>query len=166
MPSRKHSPPPKATNSPAAKTKADTFRDGSKSKTAIESPPSLPMTTGTDVHPDDLLLTRESAPSSSPPIQAITTPKKTRKPFRIGGKGKVIDQEATRSTFRVGKTQSPAVEPPSSPPLPKTMRPTTLIKDIIEETPEEKAERKRTELKRKNEEAAKKLAQAKKKKRF
>jgi len=165
-PSPKHSPPPKATSSSAPKTRVDAFRTGTKPMTPTESPPTLPMTKGMDVHPDDLLLTRESPPPSSPPTQAITTPKKARKPFRIGGKGKATDQEATQSTFRVRKMQSPTVEPPSSPSLPKTVRPTAPIKDVIEETPEEKAERKRAELKRKNEEAAKKLAQAKKKKRF
>ena len=42
----------------------------------------------------------------------------------------------------------------------------TPIEAVHKETPEEKAERKRAELKRKNEEIAKKQAQHKKKKRF
>ena len=105
----------------------------------------------------------------SQPSQA-TTPRKTRKPFRIGGKGKKAedgasqrDMTASPSTQRFRATQSPTAEPPSSPPRMKEMTP---VEEVHEETPEEKAERKRAELKRKNEEAAKKQAQAKKKKRF
>ncbi|CAE7031912.1 hypothetical protein CFE70_004506 [Pyrenophora teres f. teres 0-1] len=165
-PSLKHSPPHKATDPPAAKTKVNTFRIGGKSKVSIESPPSSAIVTGTDADLDDLLPTKEFIPPCSPPTQTTMTPKKARKPFRIGGKGKATDIEASQSAFRVRQTQSPTVDPPSSPPLREAVREPTPIKEVIEETPEEKAERKRAELKRKNEEATKKLARAKKKKRF
>ncbi|KAI0619154.1 XLF domain-containing protein [Pyrenophora tritici-repentis] len=165
-PSPKHSPLHKATDPPAAKTKVNTFRIGGKSKALIEPPPSATIVTGTDTHPDDLLPTRESVPPCSPPTQTITTLKKARKPFKIGGKGKDIDRETSQSAFRARQMQSPTVEPPSFPPLHEAVREPTPIKEVIEETPEEKAERRRAELKRKNGEAAKKLAQAKKKKRF
>ncbi|KAH8640671.1 hypothetical protein IG631_03612 [Alternaria alternata] len=101
------------------------------------------------------------------------TPKKARKPFRIGGKGKTVDGNASQraitispSTNRIRITQSPTAEPPSSPPPSRVVKEMSPVKEVHEETPEEKAERKRAELKRKNEEAAKKQAQAKKKKRF
>jgi hypothetical protein len=123
--------------------------------------------------PDDVLMTRESVPPFSSQTDVFTTPKKSRKFFRIGGKGKAVEDGASQraTTTSPGKsrlraTQSPTVEPPSSPPLQRAARETTPVQEVIEETPEEKAERRRIELKRKNEEAAKKLAQQKKKKRF
>ncbi|KAG9193066.1 hypothetical protein G6011_03101 [Alternaria panax] len=121
----------------------------------------------------DILSTRKSVPPSQP-TQSVMTPKKARKPFRIGGKGKAVDGGASRcgttaspSTNHIRAMSSPTAEPPSSPPPPpRVVKEVSPVKDVHEETPEEKAKRKRAELKRKNEEAAKKQAQAKKKKRF
>ncbi|KAI4660173.1 uncharacterized protein J4E79_005978 [Alternaria viburni] len=173
-PTRKRTPTPeprsspKATTPTAQKPKVSSFRIGGKSKRATESPPPSPPKPA-DVEPEpEIRPTRESVPPSQP--SQATTPKKTRKPFRIGGKGKKAedgasqrDMTASPSTQRFRATQSPTAEPPSSPPRVKEMTP---VEEVHEETPEEKAERKRAELKRKNEEAAKKQAHAKKKKRF
>ncbi|KAI4676305.1 uncharacterized protein J4E88_007219 [Alternaria novae-zelandiae] len=158
---------PKAPTLPVQKPKASSFRIGGKSKRSTESPPPSPKPA--DVEPEpEVLPTRESVPPSQP--SQATTPKKIRKPFRIGGKGKKAedgasqrDTTASPSTQRFRATQSPTADPPSSPPRMKEMTP---VEEVHEETPEEKAERKRAELKRKNEEAAKKQAHAKKKKRF
>jgi hypothetical protein len=153
------------------KAKAKNFRIGGKSKRVTESPPPLPQT---QEEPDpDVLPTRESVPPSSQPgTQANVTPKKVRRAFKIGGKGKAVDGDASQRagtassprTDRIRASRSPTAEPPSSPP--RAVKEMTPVKEEHEETPEEKAERKRSELKRKNEEAAKKQAQAKKKKRF
>jgi hypothetical protein len=166
------SPPPKATTPPATKAKVKNFRIGGKSRRATESPPPLPQA---QERPDpDTLPTRESVPpSSQPEIQANVTPKKVRRAFKIGGKGRAVDDEtsqragtASPSTNRIRASRSPTAELPSSPSPPKAVKEMTPVKEAHEETPEEKAERKRAELKRKNEEAAKKQAQSKKKKRF
>jgi hypothetical protein len=159
--------PPKAPTTSMQKPKASSFRIGGKSKNPAESPPA-PKPADVDLE-SEIRPTRESVPPQS---SEVTTPKKIRKPFRIGGK-KRADSEASQraltaspSTNRFRATQSPTAEPPSSPPPTQAMKEMTPVQEMHEETPEEKAERKRAELKRKNEEAAKKQAQAKKKKRF
>ncbi|KAL1798954.1 hypothetical protein ACET3X_002991 [Alternaria dauci] len=153
-PTPEHHSSPKAASPPAQNAKVSSFRIG-------------------DAEPEaDILPTRESVPPSQP-TQSVMTPKKARKPFRIGGKGKAVDGDASQraittspSTNRLRNTQSPTIEPPSSPPPSRVAKAMCPVKEVHEETPEKKAERKRAELKRKNEEAAKKQAQAKKKKRF
>ncbi|KAI4952364.1 hypothetical protein J4E91_002833 [Alternaria rosae] len=172
--SLKRTPTPEQHSSPnvltpsVQKPKVSSFRIGGKSKRATESPPPSPKPADAEPEPE-ILPTRESVPASQP--NQAATPKKTRKPFRIGGKGKKAEDDASQrdvtaspSTQRFRATHSPTAEPPSSPP--KIMKEMTPVEEVHEETPEEKAERKRAELKRKNEEAAKKQAQAKKKKRF
>jgi hypothetical protein len=162
---------PKPDTPPAQKAQASSFRIVGKSRRVTESPPPLPKTADAELEAD-VLPTRESVPPS-PPSQATTTPKKTRKPFKIGGKGKAADGGASQramtaspSTNRFRAAQSPTAEPRSSPPPLAAVKEITPVEEVHEETPEEKAERKRAELKRKNEEAAKKQAQTKKKKRF
>lgn len=103
-----------------------------------------------------------------------TSPKKPRRAFKIGGKGKVSQDPASSqpevivspssSRFRDANSPTPRSSPP---PLPQEMqREETPVEEVHEETPEEKAERKRAELKRRNEELARKQAQHKRKKRF
>jgi hypothetical protein len=102
------------------------------------------------------------------------TPKKAKRTFKIGGRGKdaMGDSSQHHDTAppmadRTRATQSPGIQPPSSPPVGRSAKDRTLIKEEErEETAEEKAERRRAELKRKTEEAAKKQAQSKKKRRF
>lgn len=170
-PSPEYHSSPKTATPPVQKAKVGSFRIGAKLRRTTESPPPLPENTDVELE-TDILSSRESAPPSQP-TQSVLTPKKIRKPFRIGGKGKTVDGCASQraitaspSTNRIRATQSPTVEPPSSPPPPRVVKETSPVQEVHEETPEEKAERKRAELKRKNEEAAKKQAQAKKKKRF
>ncbi|CAN9206880.1 unnamed protein product [Alternaria sp. RS040] len=165
-----HYSPPKTASSPVQKAKVSSFRIGGKS-TRVESPQPLPGSIDAEQE-SEVLPTREFVPSSQA-TQSVMTPKKARKPFRIGGKGKAVDGDASQraitispSTNRIRTTQSPTAEPPSSPPPSRAVKEMSPVKEVHEETPEEKAERKRAELKRKNEEAAKKQAQAKKKKRF
>jgi hypothetical protein len=166
------SPSPRAPTPPATKAKSKNFRIGGKSRIDTESPPPLPQALN---EPDpDVLPARESVPpSSQPETQVNVTPKKARRAFKIGGKGRATDGDASQragtasaSTHRIRASRSPAAEPLSSPPAGNAVKEMSPVKDVHEETPEEKAERKRAELKRKNEEAAKKQAQAKKKKRF
>ncbi|KAF7680666.1 hypothetical protein GT037_002317 [Alternaria burnsii] len=165
-----HYSPPKTASSSVQKAKVSSFRIGGKS-TRVESPQPLPGSIDAEQE-SEVLPTREFVPSSQA-TQSVMTPKKARKPFRIGGKGKAVDGDASQraitispSTNRIRTTQSPTAEPPSSPPPSRAVKEMSPVKEVHEETPEEKAERKRAELKRKNEEAAKKQAQAKKKKRF
>ncbi|KAF1936846.1 XLF-domain-containing protein [Clathrospora elynae] len=172
-PTLEPSPPPKVTSSPAEKSNVKGFRIGGKAKKATKSPEPLPEAAVATPDPE-VLPTRESMPpSSQPDTQANMTPRKVRKPFKIGGKGKTANGDASQhgitaspNTNRMRATQSPTAEPPLSPPPRKPVKELTPVTEVHEETPEEKAERKRAELKRKNEEAAKKQAQAKKKKRF
>ena len=105
--------------------------------------------------------------------QVETSPRKPRKPFRIGGKNKATQEVSssqpevtaspTTNRFRDAYSSTPKSSPP---PLPQGLEEATLVEEVHEETPEEKAERKRAELKRRNEEIAKKQAQHKRKKRF
>lgn len=103
-----------------------------------------------------------------------TSPKKPRRAFKIGGKGKASQESASTqpeftaspSTNRFRDANSPTPRS-SPPPLPQEMqKEETPVEAVYEETPEEKAERKRAELKRRNDELAKKQAQHKRKKRF
>lgn len=138
-----------------------------------ESPPPLFQSPEAASNPR-MLPTRESVPSSSQPNpQANVTPKKARTQFKIGGKGKNVIDEASQyaisksqRTERSRDVQSPTAEPLSSALIGRAVKEETPVEALVDETPEEKAERKRAELKRKNEEAAKKQAQQRKKKRF
>jgi hypothetical protein len=101
------------------------------------------------------------------------TPKKAKRTFKIGGRPKgALDgssqaQDTASMADRTRATQSPSVQPPSSPPVGRSAKePTPIKEEEREETAEEKAERRRAELKRKTEEAARKQAQSKKKRRF
>jgi hypothetical protein len=164
-------PPPKADISPAAKPKPKGFRIGGRAKKASEeSPPSHSKVQ--DVLPD----TRGS-PAQEPPLPQDTAddpaPKKARRNFKIGGKGKETAgggegslEPVPSMADRTRAIHSPSVQPPSSPPARYDKDETPVVEEKHEETPEEKAERRRAELKRKTEEAAKKQAQSKKKRRF
>jgi hypothetical protein len=158
--------PSKPEPEPLGNAKARGFRIGGKTRqiTAESSPPlDQPVT--------------EDLPTKEPPSQvnndADTTPKKARRTFRIGGKGKggtssnsQIPEAAQSVVDRTRATQSPSVQPPSSPPVIRSVRERSPVVEEHEETAEEKAERRRAELKRKTEEAAKKQAVSKKKRRF
>lgn len=152
------------------------FIIGGKSNRTSERDSSTPPGDGhsgqaEDVHAPTALVSE----SANVEPQPNTTMKKTRRPFKIGGKTKHLserdDQEDNHLLdimARARATPSPAIEP-SSPPAPRALAQESSIgEDVHEETPEQKAERKRAELKRKNEEAARKQAQQqlKKKKRF
>ncbi|KAF2844630.1 XLF-domain-containing protein [Plenodomus tracheiphilus IPT5] len=153
--------------------KSTGFRIGGKGKKVPEKSPS-PSEEQSALNANvNVLPSRDSLPPSSQlDSQANTTPRKARRQFKIGGKGKSNDgdpsQHATASP-RANRTRtmlSPTAEPPSSPPPQGIVRDEMPVPEIHEETPEEKAVRKRAELKRKNDEAAKKHARQKKKKRF
>ena len=97
-------------------------------------------------------------------------PKKQR--FKIGGRAKagagdvasqVPTEPSTTAHFQPAQPQMLASSPPT---IPVKEEPQSQIELLPEETTEEKAERKRAELKRRMEEAARKQAQGKKKKRF
>lgn len=113
-------------------------------------------------------------PSSQINADVNVTPKKAKRTFKIGGQGKgatsgssQVQDSAPLMADRTRATQSPSAQPPSSPPLERSVKqPTPIVEEEREETAEEKAERRRAELKRKTEEAAKKQAQSKKKRRF
>jgi hypothetical protein len=161
-------PPQKATTPPPAKSKAKGFRIGGKAKQVGTDFPS-PNHEDHEVTPelDDISL-KEPLPSQSA-ANVDSTPRKATRNFRIGGKGKGSKGESSQVpdavpaiTDRTRDTQSPSVQPPSSPPV---KEPSPMVEERVE-TAEEKAERRRAELKRKTEEAAKKQAQSKKKKRF
>ncbi|KAJ4364118.1 hypothetical protein N0V83_009573 [Neocucurbitaria cava] len=161
------SPPTKVSTPPIAKSKK-AFRIGGKAKKATADSPPLSQT-DQNVTPDAEDTAEKTIPSSPQAgSQTDATPKKVRRPFKIGGKGKDDSQRAVLAspkTNRVTTTRSPTSELPSSPPPDRVVKEETPD-EVHEETPEERAERKRAELKRKNEEAAKKQAQQRKKKRF
>jgi hypothetical protein len=161
-------PSPKATTPPPAKSKGKGFRIGGKAKQAA---PDLPSPNQEDhaitPEPDDISL-KEPLPSQTA-ANVDSTPRKAKRNFRIGGKGKGSKGESSQDpdavpamADRTRDTHSPSVQPPSSPPA---KEPSPMVEEKVE-TAEEKAERRRAELKRKTEEAAKKQAQSKKKKRF
>jgi hypothetical protein len=104
--------------------------------------------------------------------QVGASPRKPRKHFRIGGKNKTDAESASSQNdiaantnhCRDANSPAPKLSPPSVQQQPaKEEGPR---EEVREETSEEKAGRKRAELKRRNEEIAKKQAQNKKKKRF
>jgi len=122
-----------------------------------------------------VLSPRETVPPSSQlgsPTHA--SPRKVRRHFKIGGKGKNISEGTLQQASTVSERMNSdrvipllPTEAPSSAPPQRLVKKETPTPEHDEETPEEKAERKRAELKRKNAEAAKKQAQQiKKKKRF
>ncbi|KAJ8106412.1 hypothetical protein OPT61_g9555 [Boeremia exigua] len=157
---------------PVDKPKGKGFRIGGKAKKAAAETPKASQ-------PDEDMNTplyETNRASLPPPSQADSTidvsPKKPRKPFRIGGKGRASQEvassqrERTTSPTRLGNAGSPTPKS-SPPPMPQEPRKESAPMEAVhEETSEEKAERKRAELKRRNEEIAKKQAQQKKKKRF
>jgi hypothetical protein len=151
---------------PTVKPNERGFRIGGKAKKNVAEAPSLPNEDlDATLQADELPINR----LPSPQMTAEVTPKKAKRTFKIGGKGKSSSGGASQNpdvvppmTDRTRETQSPIAHPPSSP-TSKSVKEETPIE---EETPEEKAERKRAELKRKTEEAARKQAQSKKKRRF
>jgi hypothetical protein len=174
--SRIKSPTPEASSSPrsakppVAKPKPKGFRIGGKTKEIAPQPQDH-----LDNLPDGDALPLKESGSSQMIADVDLTPKKAKRTFKIGGKGKgkgdVDDSSQVQDTAptmadRTRGTRSPSALPPSSPPVPRSGRVTSPVIEEHEETAEEKAERRRAELKRKTEEAAKKQAQSKKKRRF
>ena len=159
----------KADLMPSNKARGQGFRIGGKANKAAEKTPTPPPRSLSNV---------ESSPGKdiTPPssqVDSQASPRKARRPFRIGGKarqGNVEDGQRavtlSPKRSRPTATHSPTAEPASSPPPVHAVTVATPLQETHEETPEEKAERKRAELKRKTEEAARKQAQHKKKKRF
>jgi hypothetical protein len=168
-PTPQTSPPPKR-DIPMMKPKPG-FRIGGKAKTPVVEPP---PEENSRASPDVADLPAKEPLSSQLDTEVDATLKKPKRTFRIGGKGKAANGEGTQrdvtmspKTARTRATQSPAREPPSSPPAPLRMvKEETPVDPEPDETPEEKAERRRAELKRKAEEVAKKQGQTKKKRRF
>ncbi|KAF2623072.1 XLF-domain-containing protein [Macroventuria anomochaeta] len=167
-PSPKASAEPATSPPPVNRSKGKGFRIGGKAKR--ETP---------ETRSNEEIVPQESTRASMPPpsqvdSQGDASPKKPKKPFRIGGKSKASqeaaslqhDITASSKTTRVRDVNSPTPKS-SPPPMPQEVqKEVTPVKEVHEETPEEKAERKRAELKRRNEEITKKQAQHKKKKRF
>lgn len=166
-PSPQELPTPNLETQPEATSKRKVFRIGGKTKDWIKEP-SPPVQRQENIAADKY--TAASSPPQHVPTEAGSTPKKVRRPFKIGGKGKSTnvggqeDEDSVTTTNQKKIIQSPRAQPASLPRA-RVMKDATPEK-TQEETPEEKAERKRAELKRKNDEAAKKQAQSKKKKRF
>ncbi|KAJ4331144.1 hypothetical protein N0V95_009940 [Ascochyta clinopodiicola] len=173
MQQRKKSPSPKMPSEPAtspppvSRPKGRGFRIGGKAKETTLN------TSRQEDEPEPHHA--EASQSSALPIsqldsQTRTSPKKPRKAFRIGGKPKASQEPAssqldTTTTTRHRHARSPTPKS-SPPPMPHVEKEATPMEEVHEETPEEKVERKRAELKRRNEELVKKQAQHKKKKRF
>ncbi|KAI8932258.1 hypothetical protein NX059_010459 [Plenodomus lindquistii] len=164
---------PEVSQVESTKPTSKCFRIGGRTKPIPDKSPSSSQDQSAATPNVDVLPSRGSVPPSSQlDSQVMNTPKKARRQFKIGGKGKNNDDDpsqcatASPRTNRTRAVLSPTMEPRSSPPPPTAMKEETPMEEIKEETPEEKAARKRAELKRKNEEAAKKQAGQKKKKRF
>jgi hypothetical protein len=165
-------PFPKANTPPAARSKVKGFRIGGKAKqAAAETPLPDQEDHGTTPDLDDTSLKEPSPPQTAADVDS--TPKKAKRTFKIGGKGKggsggssQIPDSAPLIADRTRDTPSPSVQPPSSPPPGSTAKDPSPVVQEREETAEQKAERRRAELKRNMEEAAKKQAQSKKKRRF
>jgi hypothetical protein len=161
---------PRKTKSPATKPKAG-FRIGGRAKTPVVESPQVEHSHATQEIGD---VSIKEPPSSQRDTEVDATPKKAKRTFRIGGKGKAANGEGSQrdvtmspKAVRTRATQSPTAERPSSPPAPlRAVKKETPMEPENKETPEEKAERRRAELKRKAEEAAKKQGQTKKKRRF
>lgn len=153
------------------KPKAKGFRIGGKTKEITPQPQDH-----LDTSPDADAVPPTEPGSSQMIADVDSTPKKAKRTFKIGGKGKEkggvggssqVHDTAPLMADRTRVTRSPSALPPSSPPAPPSRRATPpVVEEEREETAEEKAERRRAELKRKTEEAAKKQAQSKKKRRF
>ncbi|KAF2124429.1 XLF-domain-containing protein [Dothidotthia symphoricarpi CBS 119687] len=163
-------PPTKEDPPSVVKLRAKGFRIGGQAKKQVAEPPSPPQESGGELPEGEPLLPQESMlpPTSQIDSQVNTTPKKPKRTFKIGGKGKAVtdgddSQPIIPNTTRL---RSPTIDLTSSPPPNRTVEEPPPVEEVPEETPEEKAERRRAELKRRNEEAAKKQAQTKKKKRF
>jgi hypothetical protein len=166
-------PAPRPDARPAAQSKVKGFRIGGKAKqvAAEFSPPGLANHEATPDMDDTSL--KESL-SSQVVADISSTPKKPKKTFKIGGRGKdsngsssQVHPTAPPMADRTRDTHSPSEAPPSSPPAGRSAKEPSPIEVVErEETAEEKAERRRAELKRKTEEATRKQAQGKKKRRF
>lgn len=146
-----------------SRSKSKSFRIGGtpKHQTPASSPP-----------PNGVVSIAESqGEAASQTVPDVTQPPKKPR-FKIGGKAKAsADGNAPQTTIAASSTIGsfqPAQSPTSasSPPLPVKEELQSQVEQLPEETAEEKTERKRAELKRRMEEAAKKQAQSKKKKRF
>ncbi|KAJ4316655.1 hypothetical protein N0V94_005336 [Neodidymelliopsis sp. IMI 364377] len=167
-PSPKTSPRKLPSPPAVAKTRGRGFRIGGRSRKVTPEPSQEQHDTVMQVEAD-----RESLPPSSQiDTQFGASPRKPRKPFRIGGKNKT-DAESAPSPdaiaaninhCRDANLPAPNLSPPSVQQQPAKEE--APREEVREETSEKKAERKRAELKRRNEEIAKKQAQNKKKKRF
>ncbi|CBX91366.1 hypothetical protein LEMA_P068740.1 [Plenodomus lingam JN3] len=150
------------------------LRTGATAKPTRKEICSPPEATSSSNPKLNILPSRESVPPFQMEIDSLakTSPKKALNQFKIGGKAKRTENESSqRGTTspranRVRTTASPTVEPPSSSPRQASLNGNMTVPDIHEETPEEKAVRKRAELKRKKEEATRKQAGQRKKKRF
>ncbi len=173
---RTRSPSPQKPSEPAtsppplSKPRGKSFRIGGRAKKATPEPP----------QPEDNTIahSEQAAQSSMPPFsqegsQPSNSLTKPRKPFRIGGKHKVSEDtassqhetSASTTTTRLQDAQSPTLGS-SPPPMPQVEKEELPVTEVHDETPEEKAARKRAELKRRNQDIARKQAQHKKKKRF
>lgn len=162
QPTRK--PPPRAKSSSPEHLfppKAKGFRIGRRAKKASEEP--LPSRTSEYLSVEATPNIDDVPADDSPPTANAEIPRKAKRNFKIGGKGKGSEPVPSMAD-RTRATHSPSVQPRSSPRPAKEETPE--VEEEYEETPEEKAERRRAELKRKTEEAAKKGAQSKKKRRF
>lgn len=175
-PPRTKSPTPEVLPPYITKPKPKGFRMGGQTKKSVVESLS-PRQESTKEIPEVAAeqLQGSMLPPSSQIIDSQTnaTPKKSRRTFKIGGKGKVgmdgdDSQRSLPPSSQITRMRSPTADPPSSPPPPpdRNVKEPTPVEEVQEETPEEKAERRRAELKRRNEQAAKKQAQTKKKKRF
>lgn len=174
---RSASPHAPANTKPPSKAKGGGFRIGGKAKKASpQSSPPLQDHGSAIVNTTNLADARPHSPPAEGDASMKTEIKadaqKARRPFKIGGKKK-----STKNPSEQELEPSAAERKGDDKVLPSPKRDTSISsrKDIKEETPpveikeetaEEKAERKRAELKRKNDEAARKQAQQKKKKRF
>ncbi|KAF1916594.1 XRCC4-like factor-domain-containing protein [Ampelomyces quisqualis] len=147
------------------------FRIGGKAKpVARDSPPP----TSPHAAPSTVDQPVKDQPPSHTNNQSEATPKKAKRTFKIGGKGKGgtgdgshVPEMAPPMRDGTRAIQSPSAQPSSSLPKDRSVREESPALAVgREETAEEKAERRRAELKRKTEEAAKKQAQSKKKRRF
>jgi hypothetical protein len=165
-------PLPKPDHRPVAQPKVKGFRIGGKIRKSFdESPP--PVSEGLDTTTEGHDVVMQEPPPSQFNGRAEVSPKKAKRNFKIGGKGKEqaggstqTSEPAPPMTDRTRATHSPSIHPRSSPVSRLAKEETPAEEEKHEETPEEKAERRRAELKRKTEEAAKKQAQSKKKRRF
>ncbi|RAQ99032.1 XLF-domain-containing protein [Stemphylium lycopersici] len=143
--SEQRSSPPVAAPA-AAKVKPGNFRIGGKTRKPTHSPSPVPENTHAGEDANTVLAKRGSVPPSSQEAESTMTPKKSRAPFRIGGRGRAGDGGASQraTTASPSKnhsraTHSPTTEPPSPPPQP-AKREMTPVQELQEETPEEKAE--------------------------